>query len=93
MAFSCVQRTNPAYFHGIFKVTTNFGKKLRKIVEVSKIVPLHEKKTLQGTKVCRYNWHSAGSLGWLFPMLKYKYIFQRKYTEVILSNNKMLIAF
>jgi len=28
-----------------------------------------------GTKVCRYNWHSAGSLGWLFPMLKYKYIF------------------
>jgi len=25
-----------------------------------------------GTKVCRYNWHSAGSLGWPFPMLKYK---------------------
>ena len=25
-----------------------------------------------GTKVCRYNWHSAGSLGWPFPTLKYK---------------------
>jgi len=52
--------------------------------------------------VCRYDWHSAGSLGWPFPMLKYKYIFQIKYTEAILSNstrkllwfeiNKMLIA-
>ena len=28
-----------------------------------------------GTKVCRCNWHSAGSLGWPFPMLKYKYIY------------------
>jgi len=35
-------------------------------------------------KVCRYNWHSAGSLGWPFPVLKYKYIFQIKYTEAIL---------
>jgi len=35
-----------------------------------------------------YNWHSAGSLGWPFPMLKYKYIFfQLKYTEAILSNS------
>jgi len=25
-----------------------------------------------GTTVCRYNWHSAGSLGWPFPTLKYK---------------------
>jgi len=25
----------------------------------------------QETIVCRYNWHSAGSLGWPFPMLKY----------------------
>jgi len=38
------------------------------------------------TKVCRYNWHSAGSLGWTFLMLKYKYIFQMKYAEAILSN-------
>jgi len=47
-------------------------------------------------------WHSAGSLGWPFPMLKYQYIFQVKYTEAILSNStrkllwfeirKMLIA-
>ena len=56
----------------------------------------------QGTKVCRYNWHSAGSLGWQFAVLKYKYIFQIKHTEAILSNttrkllrfeiSKMLIA-
>jgi len=39
----------------------------------------------QGTKVCRYNWHSAGFPGWPFPMLKYKYIFEIKYTETILS--------
>jgi len=26
--------------------------------------------------VCRYNWHSAGSLGWTFPVLKYKCIFK-----------------
>jgi len=25
----------------------------------------------EGMKVRRYNWHSAGSLGWPFPMLKY----------------------
>ena len=30
---------------------------------------------------------SAGSLGWPFPMLKYKYIFQIKYTEATLSNS------
>jgi len=55
-----------------------------------------------GTRVCRHNWHSAGSLGWPFPMLQYKYIFQIKYAEAILSNStrklllfeitKMLIA-
>jgi len=39
----------------------------------------------QGTKVCRYNWHSAGFPGWPFPMLKYKYIFEIKYTKTILS--------
>jgi len=39
----------------------------------------------EGTKVCRYNWHSAGSLDWPFTMLKYEYIFQMKYTEAILS--------
>jgi len=42
---------------------------------------------LLGTKVCRYNWHSAGFLGWPFSMLKYQYIFQIKYTEAILSNS------
>ena len=34
--------------------------------------------SLWGTKVCRYNWHSAGSLGCPFPMLKYKYIFLKQ---------------
>jgi len=38
------------------------------------------------TKVCRYNWHSALSMGWPFPLLKYKYIFQIKHTEAITSN-------
>jgi len=56
----------------------------------------------EGTKVCRYNWHSACSMRWPFPVLKYKYIFQIKYTEAISSNrarkllwfenSKMLIA-
>jgi len=41
----------------------------------------------QGTKVCRYNWHSAGTLGWPFPTLKYQHMFQIKYTESILSNS------
>jgi len=38
-----------------------------------------------GTKLCRYNWHSAGSLGWPFPMVKYKCIFRIKCTQAILS--------
>ena len=53
--------------------------------------------------LCRYNRHSAGSLGWPFPVLKYKYISRTKYTEAILSSasarkllrfeiTKMLIA-
>ena len=56
----------------------------------------------QETKMCRYNWHSAGSMDWPFPILKCKSIFQINYTEAILSNStrkllwfeitKMLIA-
>jgi len=52
----------------------------------------------QETKVRRYNWHNADSLGWPFLMLKYKYIFQIKYTEAIFDKllwfeiTKMLIA-
>ena len=43
---------------------------------------------------CRYSWHSAGSLGWLFPMPKHKYSFQIKYTEAILSNStRKLVRF
>jgi len=38
-------------------------------------------------KVCRYNWQSAGSPGWPFSMLKYKYIFQIKYTEAMSANS------
>jgi len=40
-------------------------------------------------KVCRYNWHSAGSLSWPIPMIKYKFIFQIKYMETILSNSTL----
>jgi len=29
-----------------------------------------------GTEVCRYNWHSAGSPGWSFSMLKYECVFK-----------------
>jgi len=39
-----------------------------------------------GTKVCRYNRHTAGSLGWPFPMLKLEFIFRIKLTEAISSN-------
>jgi len=35
----------------------------------------------------RYNWHSAGCLGWPFPMLKYKYIFEIKRKKAILSKS------
>ena len=44
-------------------------------------------KRTYGTNVCRYNWHSAGSLDRLFPMLKYNYIFRIKYTNAVLSNS------
>jgi len=46
-------------------------------------VPAYGGIKQQGTKVCRYSWHSAGFPGWPFPMLKYEYIFQIKYTEAI----------
>jgi len=46
---------------------------------------------LIGTKVCRYNWHSAGSLGWQFPMLKYYYIFQTALKDWF-EITKMVIA-
>jgi len=44
----------------------------------------------QGTIVCRYNWHSAGTLVWPFLVLTYKYIFQIKYMETILCSRKLL---
>jgi len=37
--------------------------------------------------VFRYNWQSASSIGWLFPIIKHKYILQIKCTEAILSNS------
>ena len=44
--------------------------------------------------MCRYNWHSAGSLGWPFSVLIYEYMFQIKYTEAILSNStRKLLSF
>ena len=44
--------------------------------------------TAQGTKVCRYIWHSAGTLGWLFPMLKYKYIFNKIYGSNFIKHTR-----
>jgi len=35
-------------------------------------------KAIYRTKVCRYNWHSAGSLGWPFPMVEYSVYFSNK---------------
>ena len=49
--------------------------------------PFLSSRFFLSTKVCRYNWHSAGSTGWPFSMLKYKYVFQIKRTEAILSNS------
>jgi len=54
-------------------------------------------------KVCRYDWHSAGSLDWPFPVLKYKHNFPSKmygsdFCQTALGNcyglklQKMLIA-
>ena len=40
----------------------------------------HRQRTVSiyGTKLCRCNWHSADSMRWQFPMLKYKYIFSNE---------------
>jgi len=41
------------------------------IIAVSQQESVRSSRYLQwGTKVRRYNWHSAGSLGWPFPMLR-----------------------
>jgi len=39
-----------------------------------------------GNESAPTRWHIAGSLVWPFPVIKYKYVFQIKYTAVILSN-------
>ena len=53
-------------------------------------VPCGCGRTLRGTKVCRYNWHSAGPLSWPLPMLKYKYIFKwnirKRFYQTALGN-------
>ena len=40
---------------------------------------------LQGTKVCRYNWHIAGSLGW--PFSNYEYIFRQLYESCFIKQH------
>jgi len=40
-----------------------------------------------GTKVCRHNWHSAGSLGWPFSILKYKYTVSQKTRHLTFAHN------
>ena len=50
--------------------------------------------SVRDQKVCPYNRHSSGSLGWPFTLLKYKYVFQIKYTEATLSNStRKLLGF
>ena len=56
-------------------------------VDISGMTHRGRRCTKQGTKVCRYKWHSAASLGWPFAVLKYKNIFQIKYTKAILSTS------
>jgi len=61
------------------------------ILKIAVLMPWDDRQSralnIWGTKVCRYNWHSAGSLGWSFISNgKNKYIFQIKYTEAIFSN-------
>jgi len=46
-------------------------------MEVDSVPDRRREGPLWGTKVRRYNRGSAGSLGWPFPMLKYKYIFRK----------------
>jgi len=51
-----------------------------------------------GNEVCRYNWHSAGSMGWPFPMLniglniffkqkKYGSNFSKQHSKTIMVRN------
>jgi len=49
--------------------TTNVRQKATVVCEV-RDEPISTQRTIK-TKVCRYNWHSAGSVGWPFPVLKY----------------------
>jgi len=42
---------------------------LQQLIEVWH-VKWAEAASLAAAEKCRYNWHSAGSLGWPFPMLK-----------------------
>ena len=60
-----------------------------RVVWLTRLRTIHptERAILYRTKVCRYNWHSADSLRWLFPKLNYKYIFQIKYTVAFSSNS------
>ena len=41
-------------------------------------LPVCDSLHSSGTKVRLYNWHSAGFLGWPFPMLQHKCIFREK---------------
>ena len=65
-----------------------YRKKFRGLKCTVGLVIRHGIEEQGGTKVRRYNWHSAGSLGWPFPMLIYINIFfQIKYTETVLLHS------
>jgi len=43
---------------------------------------------------CRFTWHSAGSPGWPFPTLKYKYIVSHKiYGSNFVNSTRKLLWF
>jgi len=76
------------------KDTPTLGEKVtpllaRKTYRIRSRVAMHVRLCVLGRKLCRYNWHSADSLGWPFPVLECKYIFQIKYIEAILSNSTL----
>ena len=54
--------------------TSSFTKEIPECYLSTDPVKTIRKENYRG-RVCRYNWHSAGSRVWPFPMLKYKYIF------------------
>jgi len=57
--------------------------KSRSNAQVSSLEKRDISAAVRGTKVCRYNWHSAVTVGWPFPI----YFSNKIYTKQFLSNS------